>query len=342
MADAPAATARRLSTTHRLLAMLMGNMQTQLIRVAAQLGLADLLKDGPKGVEELAEATAANLSALRRVMRALVDLGLVVETETRQFRSTPLGALLETDAPNSLRAYAILAGAEWLTRPSAHLLRAVQTGTNAFENLFGMSLYEYVPQHPDAAALFNEALTSVSKQEAIAFRDAYDFSAVSTVVDVGGGRGFLLSTLLESYPSLRGILLDLPTVIAGAGADAVLQPHVSTGRCEIIGGDFHRSVPSGGDVYILKRILPAFDDAQATIILRNCRDAMGPGGRVLVVDPDTSSLYGSLFDISMLVLFGGRLRTQDDLRGLFVKSGLALTRAVTTQSTLWLVEGCPS
>lgn len=336
MPDAPVSTALTLSPAQNLLAMLMGNVQTQLIRVAAQLGLADLLKDGPKGVEELAKATGANVSALHRVMRALVDLGLVVETDAKKFRTTSLGALLESDAPNSLRAYAILAGAEWLTRPSAHLLRAVQTGTNAFEHLFGMSLYDYVRQHPDAAAVFNEALTSVSKQEAIAIRDAYDFSAVSTVVDVGGGRGLLLSTLLETYPSLRGTLLDLPTV--AAGADTLLQPHVVTGRCEIIGGDFQRSVPSGGDVYLLKRILPAFDDAEATIILRNCRDAMGPGGRVLVADPDTSSLYGRLFDISMLVLFGGRLRTQDDLRGLFVSSGLALTRAANTRSTLSLVE----
>jgi hypothetical protein len=212
-------------------------------------------------------------------------------------------------------------------------------GTSAFEQVFGMPLYEYMQQHADAAAVFNDALTSISQQEAIALREAYDFSAVRTLVDVGGGCGLLLATLLQAYPLLRGILFDLPLVVSGA--QALLQPEIDSGRCHISGGDFFLAVPPGGDVYLLKRILPAFNDTQAQAILRNCRDAISPDGRVLVADPDTSSLYGSLFDIAMLVIFGGRLRTDAELQELFAGAGLTLTRTLDTRSTLRLVEGIP-
>lgn len=324
---------------HHLLAMMFGNVQTQLIRVAAQLRIADLLKDGPKPIAALAEATGTDASALARVMRALTDLGLVVETATRQFTCTPLGELLRSDTPDSLRSYALLVGSEWLTRPWPNLLQSLQMGTSAFEQVFGMPLYEYMQQHADAATVFNDALTSISQQEAIALREAYDFSAVRTLVDVGGGRGLLLATLLQAYPSLHGMLLDFSSVVAGA--QTLLQPEIDSGRCQIGGGDFFRIVPAGGEVYLLKRILPAFNDTQVLTILRNCRDAMPPDGCILVADPDTSSLYGRLFDIAMLGIFDGRLRTDAELRELFASTGLVLTRTITTRSTLRLVEGRP-
>jgi O-methyltransferase len=187
--------------------------------------------------------------------------------------------------------------------------------------------------------VFDDALTSISQQEARALLEAYDFAAVRTLVDVGGGRGLLLATLLQAYPALRGVLLDGPPVVAGA--EAVLQSAGASGRCEIRGGDFLHAVPAGGDLYVLKRILPAFNDAQALTILRHCRDAMAPQGRVLVADPDTSSLYGRFFDIGMLVIFDGRLRTDAELRELFTGAGLTLTRTIGTRSTLRLVEGVP-
>jgi hypothetical protein len=315
----------------------MGSVQTQVIRAAAQLGLADHLKDGPRTIAELAETTGTDASALGRIMRALADLGLVGETGPQQFASTALGKLLETDAPDSLRAYAILVGEEWLTRPSAHLQRAIQTGRSVFEHLHGATLYDYTQRHAEALAVFDEALTSISTWEATAVRDAYDLSAVHTLVDVGGGRGRLLAALLAAYPALHGVLLDLPAVVSGVGA--VLEAPVACGRCRIVAGDFLVAVPEGGDLYLLKRILPAFDDRQVTTILRNCRDAMAPGARVLVADPDTSTLYGSLFDLSMLTIFGGRLRTEAALRELFASAGLAFTRSIPTRSTLSLVEG---
>jgi hypothetical protein len=333
----PASPAPDVPPTHQLLAMMFGHVQTHVIRVAAQLRIADLLRDGPKPLAALAESTGTDAVALARVLRALTDLGLVAEYATGQFTCTPMGALLQSDTPDSLRNYALLIGSEWLTRPWPHLLRSLQTGQSAFAQVFGMPLYEYLQRHPEAAAVFNDALTSISQQEALALQEAYDFSTVRTLIDVGGGRGFLLAALLQANPLLHGILLDLPPVVAGA--EAVLHPAVASGRCQIHGGDFLRAVPPGGDLYVLKRILPAFDDTQAHTILHHCRDAMAPEGRVLVADPDTSSLYGRFFDIGMLVIFDGRLRTDAELRELFAGAGLTLTRTMSTRSTLRLVEG---
>ena len=333
----PAPHSPAVSPTHDLLSMLFGMVQTQLLRVAAQLQIADLLKDGPQPLATLAQATGTDASALARVLRALSDLGLVEETATGQFICTTLGELLQSDRPDSLHKYALLVGSEWITRPWPDLLQSMQTGTSAFQQVFGAPLYEYVQHHPDAAGVFNDALTSISQQETLALQEAYDFSSVYTLVDVGGGRGLVLATLLQAYPSLRGILFDLPSVVAGV--EALLQPAVDSGRGKIEGGDFLQAVPAGGDVYLLKRILPAFNDSQVQSILCNCRNAMAQDGRVLVADPDTSSLYGSLFDIAMLAIFDGRLRTEAELRELFAGAGLTLSRMIETRSTLRLVEG---
>jgi len=328
-----------VSPAHHLLAMMFGTVQAQLVRVAAQLRIADHLKDGPQPIAALAAATGIPPLALARVLRALADLGLVLETETDQFTCTPMGELLRSDTSDSLRNYALLTGSEWIVQPWPRLLESLQTGTSAFEQVFGLPLYAYIQQHQDAAAIFNDALTAISRQEAIILRDVYDFSAVRTVVDVGGGQGLVLATLLDTYPSLHGTLLDLPPAVAGA--QAVLQHFIASGRCQLQSGDFFRSVPVGGEVYLLKRILPAFNDTQALTLLRNCREAMTSESRLLVADPDTSSLYGRLFDIAMLGIFDGRLRTDAELQELFAGAGLTLTRAIGTRSTLRLVEGVP-
>jgi predicted transcriptional regulator len=328
-----------VSAAHHLLAMMFGTVQAQLIRVAAQLRIADLLKDGPQPITALAEATGIPASPLARVLRALTDLGVVEETEADQFRCTPMGELLQSDTPGSLRHYAILTGSEWIVSPWPKFLQCLQTGTSAFEHVFGSPLYTYIQQHADAAAVFNDALTSISQQEAVVVRDVYDFAAVRTVVDVGGGQGLVLATLLEIYPSLHGILLDLLPAVAGART--ALHAFIASGRCQLHSGDFFRSVPVGGDVYLLKRILPAFNDTQALTLLRNCREAMSSESRILIADPDTSSLYDRLFDITMLSIFDGRLRTNTELRDLFASAGLVLTRIIPTRSTLRLAEGRP-
>ena len=335
----PTSQSPEVPPAHLLLAMMFGTVQAQLVRVAAQLRIADLLKEGPQPMAGLAEATGIPSSPLARVLRALADLGLVQETIADQFSCTPMGELLRSDTPDSLRQYAILTGSEWIVQPWPKLLQSLQTGISAFEQAFGLPLYSYVQQRPEAAAVFNDALTAISRQEAVVLRDVYDFAAVCTLVDVGGGQGLVLASLLEAYPSLHGILLDLPPAVASA--QALLHPFVTNGRCQMQSGDFFRAVPADGDVFLLKRILPAFNDTQALTLLRNCRKAMSPESHILIADPDTSSLYGRLFDITMLGIFDGRLRTDAELHELFASAGLVLTRTIPTRSTLRLVEGRP-
>ena len=327
---------------HPVLAMMINAAQSQVLRVAAQLGIVDLLRDGPKTVAELAEATGTQAPALARIMRALVYLDLVVETGPQQFTCTPLGTLLQADTPTSLRGYALIGGSPLFFHAWPQLLHSVQTGTSGFAALFGMPFYTYLQHHPAEAALFYEAMTSVSHYESLAICEVYDFSTCHTVVDVGGGRGYLLAALLRTYPALQGILLDLPPVIDGA--QTVLAAEVAAERCQLVGGDFLAAIPAGGDMYLIKRVLVDRDDTQAHTLLRHCREAMGPQGRVLVADPDLTSPYGLFFDLAMLMFFGGesRIRTETELRTLFASAGLQLTRTMATSSALRLVEGVPA
>jgi len=338
----PARLQSEVAPLHQLLAMMLGVAQTQLIRVAAEIGLADLVKDGPQSIDALAAATGAQAPALARVLRGLVSLGVLAETAPDQFAGTALTALLQRDHPNSVRDYALLMGSDWMHRTWPFLPQSVQTGVSAFEAVFGQPCYAYLQNRPDDVAVFNAAMTAVSKQESAALQHAFDFSNCHTVVDVGGGQGFLLAALLRAYPMLRGILLDLPRVVESA--HNVLEGEVATGRCRIIGGDFLTAVPAGGDIYILKRILMDRDDARARSILGHVRDAMDPHGRVLVADPDTSTQYGTLLDMLMLVVFGGgsRIRSEAELRELFSSAGFRLSRMLATPSTLRLVEGVPA
>jgi O-methyltransferase domain len=329
-----------ISLAQHLLAMTLGVAQTQVLCVAAQLGLADHLKDGPKSVEALAAATGTHPPTFARLLSVLKHLDLVTETAPGQFACTPLGALLQTDAPQSVRHYAMLMGGEWFAHAWPHLLQSVRIGTSAFEPIFGMNVYAYFQQHPAAGAVLQQAMSDLSIQEGIAVRDAYDFSRCHTVVDVGGGRGGLLATLLQAFPSMQGILLDVPAVVEGA--QAVFHTEAFRGRCHLVGGDFLVAVPAGGDLCILKRILIDRTDEAAHTLLTNIHSAMAPGGRILVADPDSCSLYGQCLDMFMLMVFGSRLRTDAEVQALFAQAGFTLTRALETHSTLRLLEGVPA
>src|SRR5215467_9085109 len=193
-----------------LLSMALGVGQTAVLCTAAQLGLADHLKDGPKSVAALAEATGTHPPTLARLLGVLAHLGLFAETTPGQFTCTPLGALLQTDAPQSVRHFVMLIGGEWYGPTWPRLAHSVRTGTSAFEAVYGMNVYRYLPQHPAALAVFQQTMSDLSADEGLAVRDAYDFAGCHTVVDVGGGRGGLLAILLQAFPSLQGILFDLP------------------------------------------------------------------------------------------------------------------------------------
>jgi hypothetical protein len=187
--------------------------------------------------------------------------------------------------------------------------------------------------------VLQQAMSDLSAQEGLAIQEAYDFTSCRTLVDVGGGRGGLLVTLLQAFPTLRGILFDVPSVVESA--QAVLHTDALRGRCQLVGGDFLVAVPAGGDLYMLKRILIDRTDDEARTLLTNIRHAMAPQGRVLVADPESTSLYGKLLDMFMLMVQGGRLRTNAEIQALFAQTGFQLNRAVETRSALRLLEGVP-
>lgn len=327
------------SPAQKLLTMTLGIVQTQLLNVAAQLNLADRLKDGPKSAAELAKATDMDPPTFARLMASLAHIGLFAETAPGRFSCTPMGALLQTDALHSMRDVALTYGGEWFTNAWPRLIESVRTGASVFESTFGMKAYAYFDKNPGARAVFQGAMTSFSDEEGIVVRDGYDFLPHRIVIDVGGGYGHLLAVLLQASPSLKGVLFDLPAVAQGAQRAMQAEPFIQ--RCEFVGGDYNESVPAGGDLYILKRILQSRTDPQACTLLQNIRNAMAPGARVLVAEPDTGSPYGRLLDMHMLVNFGGRLRTEAEIKTLLTHNGFTPGRTISTGSStsLRLLEG---
>ena len=324
----------------QLLPMMLGVAGTELIGVVAQLGIPDLLTDGAEPIEKLARATGTQEQALVQAMRALVMLGVFAEPRHGHFANTHLGELLRAKAPNSLRDYAVLLASGMMLRGWANLPHALRTGQGALDDALGMEVYAYLQQNPADAAVFDAAMSSVSRQEATALRDAYDFSRFGTLVDVGGGRGLVLATLLDACPTLHGVLFELPKV--AEGARALLGKHAADGRCTIEAGDFCAKVPAGGDAYLLKRVLVILDDDRAQRALRNCRDVMKSGGRLLVAEPDLSTPYGRLYDVFMLMAHGTRLRTEAEMQELLAGSGFRLAQVIRTHSALRLFDSAPA
>jgi SAM-dependent methyltransferase len=328
-----------------LLRLIAGNWISRAIYVMAKLGIADLLRDGPQGSDVLAQATGTDVHALYRVLRTLASVGVLVEDEAARFGLTPLGAGLQTGVPGSLRAWALQNGEENY-RVWAEVLYSVHTGKSAFEHVFGMGVYDYRAHHPEAAARFNEAMTEWTQQAAPAVVAAYDFSASTRVVDVGGGQGDLLIALLQAYPHLQGVLVERPHVTAAAQprlADAGLAH-----RCEVVAGDFFEALPSGGDVYILKNVIDSFEDDRTVRLLQHCHRAMAPQGKLLVVGqvirPGNDPAVSKLLDLALLVQVGGPVRTEAELHRLFAAAGFLLTHIIPTQAATEdsIIEGVRS
>jgi predicted O-methyltransferase YrrM len=329
------------SPVQEVLALTLGIVQTQALRLAAEFGIPDLLKDGPQSVAELARETKSDPVALGRVMAVLAHVGLVAQTSPDVYECTPTGTLLRSDTPNSVRHYAMLMGLDCFSRPWARLDHSVTTGTSAFAETMGTGVYDYFRDHPPSGAVMHQAMGQLSKQEGAAIRDAYDVSNYRHIVDLGGSRGDLLAILLANAPQSRGTLFDRSEVIAEAGP--VLESAGVSDRVERIGGDFTKEVPPHGDLYLLKRILMDRTDDEARLLFRRIHAAMAPGGRIVVADPHTDSAYGKYLDLLMLVVFGGgRLRTVAELATLFRESGFEITRTIDTDSAIRLVEATAS
>ena len=327
-----------------MLNFIVGHWLSRLIYVAAELKLADLLKRGPRTVDALAKEAGVQAPGLYRILRALASIGVFSETAGQRFKLTPLAATLQTGVPGSLRASALAENKNFMWEAWLELIDEVKTGESAFLKANGVPLFEYLERHPENLQVFGEYMTSVSSAESPAVAAAYKFSRFRTLVDVGGGHGSMLATILKGNPKLKGVLFDQPSVIARAGKDQHVTAKGIAERCTLEGGDAFESVPKGGDAYIMKHIIHDWDDEHSVKILANCRVAMNENGKVLVVDnviaPGNDPAWGKLLDVAMLTYTGGgRERTKAEFAGLFKQAGLKLTKVVPTKCPLSIVEG---
>jgi hypothetical protein len=307
----------------QLTEMIFGFMTSQAITVAAKLGVADLLKDEAKTADELAQASGVQARPLYRIMRALASVGIFAEDDAGRFRLTPLAEPLRSDSPDSLRSLAIFFGSDWHWRVWSDLSYSVQSGQPAFEQIYGKAYFDYLAENPAPAQVFHNAMTSFSASVSAAVLNAYDFTGISELVDVGGGHGLLLASILKKYPEMSGGLFDAPSVIDGA--KEVIDAHGVSRRCEIVGGDFFASVPAGGDAYIMKHIIHDWEDERALTILQNCHRAMKENGKLLVVEmviPEGNApSLGKFLDLEMLLFLHSYERTEVEYRALFERQG---------------------
>ena len=329
------------ATPAALLRVLAGGWITQAVYISAKLGVADLLQAQPRSCNSLAECTRTHPHALYRVLRALASVGIFHEDENRCFRLTPMAEHLRTDEPGSLRAFAIMLGEREHWRAWEGLMHSVQTGNCAFEQVFGMPHFEYFERHPESGRVFDAAMTSRSGSENQAIIAAYDFANARTVVEVGGGQGSLLEAILRINREARGVLFDLAQVIASA-RNRMEEAEQST-RCEFVAGDFFTAVPSGGDLYVLKKVIHDWDDERATVILSNCRRAMTAAGRLLLIEPvvpeGNDPSFSKLLDLLMLVWTSGGLeRTRAEHEALLSAAGFKLRRVIPTHVAVDLLE----
>jgi hypothetical protein len=320
--------------------MITGYWSTQALYVAAKLGIADLLTDGPRSVDMLAQATKVHAPSLYRLLRALASLGVFADDGTGRFSLTPLADCLRSEVPGSQRALAIMSGEEQY-KAWGELLYSVQTGKTSFDKLYGMPIFDFLSTNLDQAKVFDAAMVGVHGRETTAMTDAYDFSGIAVLADIGGGNGSLLTTVLKKHPALQGILYDLPGVTARATAS--LQAAGLAERCQVIGGNFFESVPAGADAYLMRHIIHDWDDEKATKILRNVHWAIGKEGRLLIVEGvipfGNESCFGKLLDLTMLTIPGGKERTEEEYRQLFTAGGFTLTRIVPTKAEVSVIEG---
>ena len=324
------------------LQMMTGYWGAQAVYIAAKLGVADLLADGPCPVEELAAATQSNSSSLYRLLRALASIGVFTETSPRTFALTPLAALLRTGTPDSMRALALTYNEE-MYFAWGDMLHSIRTGEPAFAHRFGMGPFPYFMQNPEADRIFNEAMIGYTHQVANAVVATYDFSPFGTVVDVGGGYGTLLAAILRDNPPTRGMLFDVPHVIDAA--QGFLSATGVADRCTRVAGDFFAAVPAGGDAYVLSQILHDWEDEQCLTILKHTRQVMPKNGKLLVVElvipPGNEPFFGKWLDLHMLAIPGGRERTEAEYSALFRDAGFELTNIVPTPAGPSVVEAVP-
>lgn len=332
---------QQLPPPAQLMQMLWGFAASRAIGFAAEFGIADLLKNTAKTADELARETSMHPRSLYRVLRTCASFGVFSEDEEKRFTLTPLAEPLLSDAPGSLRAFATMVTGDWQFETWAQFPYSIQTGNPAFDKVYGMSSFEYFWSNEKAGKTFNDAMTSNSAFSSEAVIHAYDFSGISTLVDVGGGYGLLLASILQKYPDIKGILYDMPAIVEQA--KELVDSYGVADRCVRTGGDFFTSVAASGDAYIMKHIIHDWNDEQCVTILKNCRTAMTEGGKILVVEivlpKGNAPSLGKFIDLQMLLYLPGCERTEAEYRELFNRAGFELSCIIPTMSPFSIIEG---
>lgn len=325
------------------LQLFFGKALAMAASVACKLRIPDKLANGPRSVEDLAKETASHAPSLNRVLRALAGAGVFATDRQGRYQLTEVSQLLRTGVHGSMRGIIDYLGSPWSWNAWGDLLHSVRTGETAFNHVFGEGCFDHLSKHAGEGAVFNEGMTGFSTLTAPAVAEAYDFSTFGTIVDVGGGHGKLLLTILQKGPGVRGIVFDAPHVVEGA-IPAIEQAGLKD-RCRAEGGNFFQAVPAGGDAYMMKHIIHDWNDTDCATILRHCRSVIPATGRLLVIDmvvpPGDEPHPSKLLDLEMMAIASGQERTEDEFRRLFAGAGFQLTRIVSTKSPVCVVEGVP-
>ena len=329
-------------TVSNLGQLLSGYWVSQAIYAAAKLGLADLVRDNPQTAEQLATATQTQAGPLYRLLRALASVGVFREDEQHRFALTPLAEQLRADAPNSQKALAIMCGEEHYVSWS-EILYSLRTGKPAFDKIYGKGVFDWLSTHPEQAAVFDQAMVDIHGRETEAMLDAYDFSTIGVLADVGGGNGSLLRGVLARHKNMQAMLCDLPGVIERA--TPLIAAAGLSDRMRTVATNFFEKVPAGGDAYLMRHIIHDWDDEKSLVILRNVRQALRPEGKLLLIEsvirPGNEPHPAKLLDLNMLVIPGGQERTEAEYRRLFDASGFRLASITPTKSAIDVVEARP-
>lgn len=331
----------------RLRELINGYQVTQAMSVATGLGVPDLLAGGPRSAEDLAEAAGADPAALYRLLRALAALGLLAERDegpARTFALTELGGLLRSDAPGSLAGWAAFVSRPYYWAAWGDLGHAVRTGESPFEAQHGEGIWSWRGRDPAESRIFDRAMSAIAGSVSLVLAEAYDFGRFASLADLGGGDGTLLATVLPRHPGVRGVLLDLPHVVAAA--PATLTAAGVADRCEVVAGSFFDEVPPGCDAYVMKSILHDWDDPSAGRILERVRAAARPDSVLLLVErmiaDEDPSAFAALSDLNMMVMTGGRERTLAEWRALAAPGGFAVTGTVDLGLGWHVIEAAPA
>lgn len=322
----------------QLMKFIVGKWISKPIYAAAEFGIADMLAQGPKSIEELAQMSKTHGPSLYRMMRALASVGIFSERQDKQFELTPMGECLKTGA---MRSAALMFNSDWNEKAWSHFTESVRTGETAFEKAYGEPISEWLSKNHQAAEVLNKANAMKAAMSHRAIADAYDFSDIRTLTDVGGGYGVLMAEILRANPSMKGIVADIPPVVQEARK--IIRERGIEDRCEAVECDFFKTIPGGSDAYLMSHILHDWTEQQCQVILQNCCKAMKPGSKLLVVEmiipPGNEPSVAKLLDLEMFVITGGHERTEKEFKYLLESSGFKLSRIIPTKESIFVIEG---